>query len=122
MLFNALANIVYGLISLLYYLLCDGTIRINGTISTEGIIHRFTDEYIKFLDIAGIVIAVIGVGLLVYNWLKSKYYKRVGKVASIIATCSVAFSLACYLIFAQMPITCVCTIIAGILMLPFGRK
>lgn len=112
---NAVINLFYSLISLFYFLLQNGDIIIPGTTETDNYVQKYTESFTNVLQISGIIIGVLGIGVLVYNFIMQKRYSGITKVGMIIALCVCAFTSVCIFIVGSIPITCILGILASVL-------
>ncbi len=110
---NGICNVVFGVVSLVYFLIQIDTIRIPGSVENG----RYTECFQTVLMVLQVVLAVLGFALAVYNTKKSKEYEKVAKVGCHISTiCAVANS--CFLLInGKMSIFCILGLVASALMI-----
>ena len=109
---NGICNVVFGVLSLVYFLIQIDTIRIPGSVENG----RYTDSFQTVLMVLQVVLAVFGLGLAVYNARKSGEDRKVAKWSCMIATiCTVANS--CFLLInGRMSVFCVVGLAAAVLL------
>ena len=109
---NGICNIVFGVLSVVYFLIQIDTIRIPGTVENG----RYTEGFQTVWTVLQIVLAVLGLALAVYNSRKSKEYREMAKWTCSVATvCHCATS--CFLfVNGQMSVFCVVGLVAAVLL------
>lgn len=110
---NGICNVVFGVLSLVYFLIQIDTIRIPGTVENG----RYTESFQTVFTAFQIVLALLGLALAVYNVKKSKEYEKVAKWGCNISTvCAVANS--CFLLVnGKMSIFCILGLVASVLLI-----
>lgn len=110
---NGICNAVFGVLSLVYFLIQIDTIRIPGAVENG----RYTENFQTVFMVLQVVLAVLGFALAVYNVKKSKEYEKVAKVGCNISTVCVVANSCFLLINGKMSIFCILGLVASVLII-----
>ncbi|MBQ9767999.1 MAG: hypothetical protein IJW37_07850 [Lachnospiraceae bacterium] len=108
--FNSICNVVYGALSVVYFLIQIGTIRFSGMVENG----RYTDGFLAVLSVIEVVLAVLGFALLVFNLKKSKEYKGLAKYGCNVATVCIAANCMFLLVNGAMSVFCFVEFLAAL--------
>lgn len=119
---NGIINLIYSLVSFLYFLLQNGTIIIPNTTEMNGYILSYTKSFEKIMSISGIVLAVVGIGIIVFDFILQKNYAGMVKAGLIASLCICIFTVMCILFVGKVPVTSALGIVAALMIvLPSKR-
>lgn len=110
-------NLMYSLLCLVAFLIQNGCIILPGTTKYNGISEKFKDSFVVSFRFFLIVMAIIGIGLVIFDFLVQKELSSINKVGCIMGLCVVCFTIACIFAIGAVPITSVAGIIASVFML-----
>lgn len=119
---NAAVNFLYVAATFFYFLLQNGYVVLPGTTDTSGLYTSFTEGFKETLEVLAIVMCVLGIGVVVYDFILQKKSTGVNKVGLIMALVVNAFSAVCFIILGNAPITCVIGVVAVVLILLPGQE
>lgn len=110
-------NLVYAVLSFGYYMIQNGIVVIPGTLENDGIVKNFTKEFLSVFRIIGVVLALIGIGIVIYDYLAQKKLQKTGRIGCLIALCVDCFTAFALLAMSMVPITCLLGVVASVIML-----
>ena len=113
----AVVNIVYSIICFLFFMVQNGQIVLSGTTEEVNFMVRYTDAFQAQLKICALVAAVIGIGVIVFDFIVQKELIKINKTGCILALCIATFSALCLLVRGMIPITCVLGAVFGLIMM-----
>lgn len=108
---NATVNLIFGILSTLYFLIYNGDIMIPGTVENGS----FTGTFETILQVCIIVLIVLAGALCVYNLKMSKKLGGISKVGNYISMVCEAACLVFLLMVGRVSIFCVFNILGAIL-------
>lgn len=109
---NATANLIFGILSTLYFLICNGDIMIPGTVENG----RFTGTFETILQLCMIILIILAGAMCGYNLKISKKLGGISKVGNYISMVCEANCLVFLLIIGRVSIFCFLNILGAILM------
>lgn len=108
---NAAANLIFGILSTLYFLIENADIVIPGTIENGS----FTGFFETILQVCMIVLIVLAAALCIYNLKVSKQLDGISKVGNYLSMVCEAACLVFLLIAGRVSILCILNILGAIL-------
>ena len=116
-LLKAICNGIYGIFALFYFLLQNGVVSFPGTIEYGA----FTPDFKKVLFALQMVLVILGIVIIVIDYLKVNDAKGIGKAGRIIGIIAAVSNCVFILGVAKVSIFCVGNII-GAIMIGLGIK
>lgn len=113
----AFLNLIYSIICFLMFLIQNGDLIIPGTTEVRGASKQFTDRFLEIFEGINIGVALIGIGIVLFDFLVQKELKAVNKVGCMIGLFAGCFTVVCILGVGSIPITCVLGLLACVLIL-----
>lgn len=118
----AIINFLYAAAAFFYFMLQNGYIILPGTTENDGLYMDFTKDFRQTMEILAIVLFVLGIGVVVYDFILQKKSSGINKAGLIMALIVNAFSAVCLIVLGNAPVTCVIGVVAAVLILLPGQK
>jgi len=113
----AVTNIFYAIVCFLFFMIQNGQIVLPGTTEEVNFMVRYTDTFQSQLELYAFVVAVAGIGVIVFDFFVQKELIKINKTGCILALCIAVFSTVFLLVRGMAPITCLLGVVFGLLMI-----